>query len=312
MAKKGKTFSIPESVSSPSFNATTETIDEAKSIADAFIADLKADKSASPEISDVSNITISLNTDSAKESINIDVVEYSPIPYASQWELNDDGRPVGILTAIGKMMMGWRNLKPDVYPYRRDLDTPDQVLIQTYLQNLGLESTIQYPLFYGDILQGDICLVNYSGFNREKIQDKLYHNWTWVIFVACDGKTVTIHDPNWGGKAIEGGKLLKISVDEWKEIFQAHNRGYTVVRLLTHGVREGKVNFPPEPLDEIFIELDPKVVVEMNPEMVVKGVLYPLTVDPLAYPDKEDDIDEEPEEIYTNTVADHENDGLLK
>lgn len=168
------------------------------------------------------------------------------IPYFSQWDLDSDGRPIYIISAIVNMILGWLGGTKIEFP-PRIIDLPSAQIFQGAFDKLGIPTRIIHPASCISLLPGDICLITYDGFLRENVQDKNFNGWSWVIFLGMDDKNVWIHDPNWSGKKRKNGQELKISLDEWNTAFRPHSRGLTAVRLVSPGpVPEDEIQtFPP-------------------------------------------------------------------
>lgn len=157
-----------------------------------------------------------------------------PIPYVSQWDLDVDGRPLHIISAIVNMIMGWLGgVKVEFPP--RIIDLPSAGIFQAAFDKLGIQTRIIHPQSCISVLPGDICLICYKGFNRESVQDKAFTGWSWVIFLDMDDEHVWIHDPNWSGKKRKNGAGMMISLEEWQSAFRGHSRGLTALRLVTPG-----------------------------------------------------------------------------
>lgn len=64
-----------------------------------------------------------------------------------------------------------------------------------------------------------ICLVKYSGFKRENVQDKKFMGWHWLILLSIGPDKVVVHDPDWWDPRRDEGSNKVYSRAEWDAAF---------------------------------------------------------------------------------------------
>lgn len=171
-----------------------------------------------------------------------------PVPYFSEWDADDLGRPQGLIAALVRMLLAWVGQGLMGEP-RRFTGLPGPMVLQDEFKRLGLPTTLQFPATCISVQPGDVCLVDYSKLPSDCIQDVNFQGWEWMVYLGMDEKHVYVNDPNWSGKRRNDGNALAIPLDAWEHAFRPHTRGLACIRLVTPGPLESIVDYH-EPLDE--------------------------------------------------------------
>lgn len=81
---------------------------------------------------------------------------------------------------------------------------------------------------------GSACLVKYSGFNRDNVQDKKFMGWHWVVRIGFRNGKHVLHDPNRREPERETGAFWEVSPEEWSAAFIPYpgNPGRVYVALV--------------------------------------------------------------------------------
>lgn len=155
------------------------------------------------------------------------------IPYYSQWDLDANKRPNDCGQCCVKMVSASHGIdvQTNKLPYQSNqtgisngndlVRNFDFVGLNARSLNLGVDEKPK---------TGDICLVNYGGFNRGSVQDKKMTSLHWLVYLGENEDTVTVHDPDWSGALREKGASKVYSMNEWKKAFLTLSRN--VVRVV--------------------------------------------------------------------------------
>lgn len=168
------------------------------------------------------------------------VPKLPPIPYFSEWDPDDLGRPQGLISAIIRMLLAWVGQGLLDEP-RRFAGLPGPMVLQDEMRRLGLPTTLQFPASCISLQPGDVALVDYAKLPPDLVQDAVFRGWEWMIYLGMDAEYVYVNDPNWGGKQRNRGNALAIPLAVWELAFHPHTRGLACIRLVTPGPAESVV-----------------------------------------------------------------------
>lgn len=147
------------------------------------------------------------------------------IPYISQWdnEANQRGSDCG-QTAVA-MVARWMGVMIAVNDLKFQVSanglSNSTNLIDCFAQCNINAIAVKYPY---ELQEGDICLVQYSGFERDNVQDKGYLGGHWVVFIEDNDDFVTVHDPDWWGARRLEGAFKTYSKTEWDKAYGYYNQ----------------------------------------------------------------------------------------
>lgn len=184
-----------------------------------------------------------------QEKVEVPAPQLPPIPYFSQWDNDNLGRPVGLVNAIIKMLMTWVG-RTHAVPAVNPSGMPGPITVKEDIDKQGTQTTLQHPLSCIHVLPGDVCLIDYAAIPRQYVQDVNFKNWSWVVFLGHDDKTAWINDPNWSGDRRDEGNALALPLYVWELAFRPNTTGYTCIRLNVPGPAESIVDYHAPLTDE--------------------------------------------------------------
>lgn len=165
-------------------------------------------------------------------------------PYKSQWDNDANARGADCGQTCVAMLAALKGISVAVNDLRFQSSTSGLTTGYDLVNNfdsVGIKANWKYwtdsdvrsYASLGEAPVNSICLVKYSGFKRESVQDDNYFGWHWVVFLGQTDTHVIVHDPDYWGNRRDEGAFKMYTKEEWYKAFIPNNaNGRVIVTLL--------------------------------------------------------------------------------